>query len=219
MHARAAAKFVHLATRYESRVRVARDGREMDGKSIMGMLLLAAARGSTITISRRRRRRAATRSTALVGAGASPDSARTYAAPEAASASRPASSRAARSILIQRAQVLRYQIAPARVDHELRAARREPRCGRASSSSTSSARVARRRGRELASLFDAQLLMLDDPMLRAARRRDRPRAARQRRVGGAAGVPRVQRGVRRGRRSRTCASGRATSPIWSAGCG
>ena len=51
MHARAAAKFVHLATRYEARVKVARDYREMDGKSIMGILLLAAARGSTITIS------------------------------------------------------------------------------------------------------------------------------------------------------------------------
>jgi phosphocarrier protein HPr len=51
MHARAAAKFVHLATRYEARVKVARDRREMDGKSIMGILLLAAARGSTITIS------------------------------------------------------------------------------------------------------------------------------------------------------------------------
>jgi phosphocarrier protein HPr len=42
---------VHLATRYAARVRVARDAREMDGKSIMGVLLLAAARGSTITIS------------------------------------------------------------------------------------------------------------------------------------------------------------------------
>ena len=51
MHARAAAKFVHLAGRFEARVRVARDRREMDGKSIMGILLLAAARGSTITIS------------------------------------------------------------------------------------------------------------------------------------------------------------------------
>jgi phosphocarrier protein len=51
MHARAAAKFVHLATRFESRIRVARDGRDMDGKSIMGILLLAAARGSTIAIS------------------------------------------------------------------------------------------------------------------------------------------------------------------------
>ena len=51
MHARAAAKFVHLATRFEARVRVARDRREMDGKSIMGILLLAAALGSTITIT------------------------------------------------------------------------------------------------------------------------------------------------------------------------
>jgi phosphocarrier protein HPr len=51
MHARAAAKFVHLATRFEARVRVSRERREMDGKSIMGILLLAAARGSTITIS------------------------------------------------------------------------------------------------------------------------------------------------------------------------
>lgn len=51
IHARAAAKFVHLATRFESRVRVARQGREIDGKSIMGILLLAAARGSTITIT------------------------------------------------------------------------------------------------------------------------------------------------------------------------
>ena len=51
MHARAAAKFVHLATRYNARVNVSRDRREMDGKSIMGILLLAAARGSVITIS------------------------------------------------------------------------------------------------------------------------------------------------------------------------
>ena len=51
MHARAAAKFVHLATRYEARIRVALQGREMDGKSIMGILLLAAARGSTVTIT------------------------------------------------------------------------------------------------------------------------------------------------------------------------
>ena len=51
IHARAAAKFVHLATRYHAHVRVARDSREMDGKSIMGILLLAAARGMTITIS------------------------------------------------------------------------------------------------------------------------------------------------------------------------
>ena len=51
MHARAAAKFVHLATRFESQIKVARDSREMDGKSIMGLLLLAAACGSRITIT------------------------------------------------------------------------------------------------------------------------------------------------------------------------
>ena len=51
MHARAAAKFVHLASTFQSHVRVARDAREMDGKSIMGLLLLAAARGTTIRIS------------------------------------------------------------------------------------------------------------------------------------------------------------------------
>jgi phosphocarrier protein len=51
MHARAAAQFVHLAARFEARVRVERQGREMDGKSIMGLLLLAAARGTSIRIT------------------------------------------------------------------------------------------------------------------------------------------------------------------------
>jgi phosphocarrier protein len=51
LHARAAARFVHLATRFESRVTVGRDGKIMDGKSIMGILLLAAARGSTLVVT------------------------------------------------------------------------------------------------------------------------------------------------------------------------
>ncbi|MBM3776866.1 MAG: HPr family phosphocarrier protein [Acidimicrobiia bacterium] len=50
LHARAAARFVHLASRYRSRIRVARDSKVMDGKSILGILLLAAARGTTLTI-------------------------------------------------------------------------------------------------------------------------------------------------------------------------
>ncbi len=50
MHARAAARFVHTAVRFESRVRVGARGREVDGKSIMGLLLLAAARGTSIVI-------------------------------------------------------------------------------------------------------------------------------------------------------------------------
>jgi len=51
LHARAAARFVHLATRFNSQIRVSRDATVMDGKSIMGILLLAAARGTTLTIS------------------------------------------------------------------------------------------------------------------------------------------------------------------------
>lgn len=51
LHARAAARFVHLATQFASQIRVGRDAKVMDGKSIMGILLLAAARGSTLTIS------------------------------------------------------------------------------------------------------------------------------------------------------------------------
>jgi phosphocarrier protein len=51
LHARAAAKFVHMATRYSSQIRITRDGKTMDGKSIMGILLLAAGAGTTIVIS------------------------------------------------------------------------------------------------------------------------------------------------------------------------
>ena len=51
MHARAAARFVHLATKYDAQIQVRRDAKVMDGKSIMGILLLAAARGTTIMIS------------------------------------------------------------------------------------------------------------------------------------------------------------------------
>jgi phosphocarrier protein HPr len=51
LHARAAARFVHAASGFTSQIRVARGDREMDGKSIMGLLLLAASQGSVITIS------------------------------------------------------------------------------------------------------------------------------------------------------------------------
>ena len=51
LHARAAARFVHAASAFVSRIRVGCGNREMDGKSIMGLLLLAAAHGTTITIS------------------------------------------------------------------------------------------------------------------------------------------------------------------------
>ena len=51
LHARAAAKFVHMASGFTSRVNVSREDRRVDGKSIMGLLLLTAAQGSVITIS------------------------------------------------------------------------------------------------------------------------------------------------------------------------
>jgi phosphotransferase system HPr (HPr) family protein len=51
LHARAAARFVHLATQFTSQIRIGRDSKMMDGKSIMGILLLAAARGTLLTIT------------------------------------------------------------------------------------------------------------------------------------------------------------------------
>lgn len=50
LHARAAAKLVHLAGRYESDIRLLRDGEEVDAKSILGILLLAAAQGSELRV-------------------------------------------------------------------------------------------------------------------------------------------------------------------------
>jgi phosphocarrier protein HPr len=51
LHARAAARFVQLASRFQSHVRVTKGARTMDGKSIMGILLLAAPAGSLLTVS------------------------------------------------------------------------------------------------------------------------------------------------------------------------
>ena len=50
LHARAAARFVRLASQYAATVRVAKGPRELDGKSILGLLLLGASRGTTIII-------------------------------------------------------------------------------------------------------------------------------------------------------------------------
>ncbi len=50
LHARAAAKFVHTAGRFASHIRVSRGAKVMDGKSIMGLLLLAAAQGTTLRL-------------------------------------------------------------------------------------------------------------------------------------------------------------------------
>ena len=50
LHARAAAKLVHTAGLFSSRVYLAMDGEEVDAKSILGILLLAAAQGSDVTV-------------------------------------------------------------------------------------------------------------------------------------------------------------------------
>jgi phosphocarrier protein len=50
LHARACALFVKLAARYRSHVVVSRDDLEVNGKSIMGVMMLAAEEGSTIVV-------------------------------------------------------------------------------------------------------------------------------------------------------------------------
>jgi phosphocarrier protein len=51
LHARAAAKLVHLANRYESHIEVSKDGQKADAKSIMGVLLLCGHQGCELTFS------------------------------------------------------------------------------------------------------------------------------------------------------------------------
>jgi phosphocarrier protein HPr len=50
LHARASAKLTQLAGRYQSEVWLSRNGRRVNAKSIMGVMMLAAARGMTVTI-------------------------------------------------------------------------------------------------------------------------------------------------------------------------
>ncbi len=50
LHARAAAKFVNLASEYDADIWIGKDGREVNGKSIMGVMMLAASKGSEVTL-------------------------------------------------------------------------------------------------------------------------------------------------------------------------
>jgi phosphocarrier protein len=50
LHARAATKLVNCASRFESNISVARGAREVNAKSIMGVLTLAAAAGTELTV-------------------------------------------------------------------------------------------------------------------------------------------------------------------------
>ena len=51
LHARAAARFVHVANKFDSRISVVKEGSKVDGKSILGLLTLAAKKGTRLKIS------------------------------------------------------------------------------------------------------------------------------------------------------------------------
>ena len=51
LHARAAAQLVQVANRFRAEIHVEKDGMQVNGKSIMGVLTLAAAKGASITVS------------------------------------------------------------------------------------------------------------------------------------------------------------------------
>ncbi|MFQ5536920.1 MAG: HPr family phosphocarrier protein [Gemmatimonadota bacterium] len=53
MHARPAAEFVKVAGRFKSDITVEKDGLQVNGKSIMGVLMLAAEQGSTLKLAAR----------------------------------------------------------------------------------------------------------------------------------------------------------------------
>ncbi len=50
LHARASAKLTQLASRFQSQVFLSRNGRRVNAKSIMGVMMLAAAKGATVTL-------------------------------------------------------------------------------------------------------------------------------------------------------------------------
>ena len=50
LHARAAAKLVHTASSFDAKITLERDGDEVDGKSILGLLLLAAGKGTPLVV-------------------------------------------------------------------------------------------------------------------------------------------------------------------------
>ena len=51
LHARPASMFVKMATRFESEILVVKEGEEINGKSIMGLMMLAAGPGTTLTVT------------------------------------------------------------------------------------------------------------------------------------------------------------------------
>ncbi|GGK80807.1 HPr family phosphocarrier protein [Amphritea balenae] len=51
LHARAAAKLINVTSSFSSDIKLTKDGREVDGKSIMSVMMLAASKGTDLTIS------------------------------------------------------------------------------------------------------------------------------------------------------------------------
>ena len=51
VHARPAAQFVKTASKFKADIRVEKDGEEVNGKSIMGLMMLAASHGTTLTVT------------------------------------------------------------------------------------------------------------------------------------------------------------------------
>lgn len=51
LHARAAAKFVHLANQFDAKITLGTGGKRVDGKSILGLLTLAASKGTKLRVA------------------------------------------------------------------------------------------------------------------------------------------------------------------------
>jgi len=51
LHARASALFVKTASRFAAEIRLSKEGVEVNGKSIMGIMMLAASKGTTVSLS------------------------------------------------------------------------------------------------------------------------------------------------------------------------
>ena len=196
LHARAAAKFVHITSRFSSQVLVRHNDEEVNGKSILGLLLLAAPCGSQLTITRQRRRRGRgprghrrTDQGPLRGGGVS-DSAH---AGRAGRLARDRDRATGRWWRTDRCRSCGCRSSPEPGRGRGRPAARPPQSAPPSISSASQRTRSPRSGAEYASIFEAHRLMLEDPTLLDEVERLIRERGRQRRSG-------------RSRRSRTSCS-------------
>ena len=241
LHARASAKLTQLASKFAADVWLSRNGRRVNAKSIMGVMMLAAGKGSRDRRSRPTARTPTRRSQALVTlidgqvrgrrvrwrAMGKPETATV----EAALAAQPGASFTlhgagvsggiaighAHLISSARLEVAHYEIAPPRrsTRRSRASTTRSSRC--AASWSGCTRRAGRRTGRDGRVPRPAP----DDPRrldaVAGAARAD-PHAPLQRRMGAGAPDGDPGRTVRRDRGRRTCASARPTCCRWSSAC-